>query len=59
MNKLTWHDLAIYADTLPPEFRDTPVRVCVYGEFLLADLRECEDETDFVMPDGTPYLEVE
>lgn len=56
---LTWNDLAIYAATLSPEFRATPVRVCVYGSFLDADLRECEDDEDFVMDNGIPYLEVE
>jgi hypothetical protein len=59
MGKLTWHDLTLYADNLPEKFRHDPVRVCVYGSFLDCDLRECEDNEDFIMDDGTPYLEVE
>jgi hypothetical protein len=54
---LTWNDLAIYAASLYGEHKGSQVRICVYGSWLDVDLRECDDPDDFIMADGTPYLE--
>jgi hypothetical protein len=55
-NKLTWNDLAIYAGSLPADFRDKEVFACVYGEFIPVEPMESLD--DEILSDGHPYLEV-
>jgi len=58
---MTWRELSKFIETRGKDFRDDPVSVYAAGtgEFFPADTLEFQDEDEFVIPLGLPFLVIQ